>query len=285
MFRGAVPRFYGKIMDDSQIPWWLIVCMGIVTGGMAVWQSSRCHFQWRTGGGLLALLFLAILAVAMGGDPRGGPMKPWRFADVVIVGLSVISVVATALLAGRPPLHGQLAWFATMSLANAGICFVTGARAIAVGLLIVGLAAAGMLLLKHRTFASIDLWPVPLPQDDGEAPTVNWLAGLTGLALALILVGSNYYAQRAESTRATLTRRHSALPSRSRVRTLLNIQPDHERSLGLLDQLTGRRADVVVLLAVLAFVSLAAWKSTPSPPRVADNPLDGQEPLDPVGNS
>lgn len=108
---------------------------------------------------------------------------------------------------------------------------------------------------------------------------------MTGFALALILVGANYYAQRAESTRATLTRRHSALPSRSRVRALLNIQPDQERSANLLDQLTGRRADVPVLLAVLTFVSLAAWKSTSRSGPMADRADDRIEQFGPAENS
>lgn len=272
-------------MDDSRIPWWLIVCVGIIALGMAAWQSSRWKLRWRSGGGVLALIFLALLALMVGGDPRGAAMKPWRFPDVVIIGLSGVSVVAAGLLAGRPPLRGQLAWFATLSLANAGICFVTGARAVAAALAIVGFVAAGALLLSYRTLTTAELWPVASLEHHNDPPTLTWLAATTGFGLALILVGANYYAQRAESTRATLTRRHSALPSRSRVRTLLNIQPDQERSANLLDQLTGRRADAAVLLTVLTFVSLAAWKSTSRSAHVADLAPDGRERSEPAENS
>lgn len=272
-------------MDDSRIPWWLIVCVGIIALGMAAWQSSRWKLSWRSVGAVLALIFVALLALLLGGDPRGAATKPWRFPDIVIVGLSSVSIVAAGLLAGRPRFRGQLAWFATMSLANAGICFVTGARAVAAPLAVVGFVAAGVLLLNYRTLTTAELWPVAAPDHHSEPPTLTWLAATTGFALALILVGANYYAQRAESTRATLTRRHSALPSRSRVKTLLNIQPDQERSVNLLDQLTGRRADVVVLLAVLTFVSLAAWRSPSRPDPIAGIAEDRAESFEPAENS
>ena len=57
-------------MDDSRIPWWLVVLLGIGVTGLAVWQSPRWKLQLRLGAGALALVYLALLAVAIGGDSR-----------------------------------------------------------------------------------------------------------------------------------------------------------------------------------------------------------------------
>ena len=257
-------------MDDSRIPWWLVVLLAIGVAGLAVWQSSRWKRQIRLGAGALALVYLAMLALAIGGDPRGiAAIRPWQVADMLVPGLCGISLTATVLLAGRPAFRGQLIWFGLLSLSNAGICCAMGTTSLASLLAMTGAAVLVLLVQECRrgeplTFA--ELWPAP-PSDSGdESPFLPALAGVTGLVLAVALIGTSHHALRAESTRATMTPRRSALPSRARVRAVLEIDPDEERSVHVIERTFGRRADVVVLLAALAFVSLASTMSVGRPP-------------------
>ena len=254
-------------MDDARIPWWLVLLLGVGVAGLAVWQSSRWKLQVRMGAGALALVYLALLAFAIGGDPRPvAAMRAWQISDLPVFGLCGLSLTAAVLLIGRPSFRGQLVWFGVLTFANAGICVAVGIIGIASILLAMGVAVMILLVKECRNghgLTAAELWPTAITESI-ESPYLPWLAGGTGLVMAVALIGTTYYGLHAESARATPTRRHSALPSRARIRTVLNIQPDEERSTGLIDQAFGRRADVAVLLAVLVFVSLASAISTRS---------------------
>ncbi len=257
-------------MDDSRIPWWLVVLLGIGVTGLAVWQSSRWKLQVRLGAGALALVYLALLVIAVGGDPRGiAAAQSWRLADLLVTGLGGVALTSAVLLSGRPALRGQLIWFGLLSLANAGICLARGVTGIATILAMTAAAALVLLVRECRSGAPLsisELWPAS-PQEPGDkSPDLSWLAGVTGLVLAVALIGTTYHALHAESTRAMTTRRHSAFPSRARIQNVLDIHSDEERSVSVMDLTFARRADVVVLLAALAFVSLASTMSTSRPP-------------------
>ncbi len=258
-------------MDDSRIPWWLVVLLGIGVTGLAVWQSSRWKLQVRLGAVALALVYLALLAVAVGGDPRGiaADAQSWRLADLLVTGLCGVSLTSAVLLSGRPAFRGQLIWFGLLSLANAGICLARGVTGIATILAMTTAAVLIVLVRECRSGAPLsitDLWPAS-PQEPGDkSPDLAWLAGVTGLVLAVALIGTTYFALHAESMRAMTSRRHSAFPSRARLRTVLDIHSDAERSVRVMELTFAHRADVVVLLAALAFVSLASTMSTSRPP-------------------
>lgn len=251
-------------MDDSRIPGWLVLLLGIAVAGLAVWQSSRWKQQLRIGAGSLGLVYLGLLAYAIGGDSRGGTAaRVWQFPSPWIVVLSGLSLTAAVLLVGRPTARGQLLWFAVLSLSNAAVCFVWGAFSPGILLTIVAVVAAGLLLVERRRGSSMqvaELWPAAAPDD--ESPYLVWLVGGTGFVLAVALVGVSYYALRAESSRAIATRRHSALPAQARLRAVLNIQPEHERADRFVELALGPRADVIVLLVILAFIALASGTST-----------------------
>ena len=257
-------------MDDSRIPWWLVVLLGIGVTGLAVWQSPRWKLQLRLGAGALALVYLALLAVAVGGDPLGiAAARSWRLADLLVTGLGGVSLTSAVLLSGRPALRGQLIWFGLMSLANAGICFAWGVTGIATILVLTAAAVLVLLVRECRSGAPLsigELWPPSTREPTDESPDLAWLAGVTGVLLAVALIGTTYFALHAESTRAMTSRRHSAFPSRARIRSVLDIRSEEERSASVMDLTFARRADVVVLLAALAFVSLASTMSTCRPP-------------------
>jgi hypothetical protein len=223
----------------------------------------------RWGAGCLALVYLAMLAYAIGGDPHnnsGASLQPPTLRTVdgaVLIGGALCCIAATFLL-GRLSLRGQLAWFGILSVGNAAVCFAIGSADVGWALLIAGAAMALALAKKcvtGRMLRGSQLLPETVPNVDSEPGCVPWLAGGTGFLLALVLVGTSHYVAHAETTRATSSPRYSALPARARVRSVLAELIDGERSAAVLDLAAARRADVVVLLGVLMFVSLASAMS------------------------
>ena len=270
-------------MDDSRIPWWLILLLGVAVAGLAVWQSSRWTLQLRLRAATLALIYLAMLAFVIGGDPHTGTTaRVWRLADLLTAGLCGVSVLSAVFLAGRPQYRGQLVWFGLLSLSNAGICAVFGLVGIASMLAITAIGIVVLLVRSGRNgplFTVSELWPGSKSEPSDEPPAMTWLSGATGLLAAVVLVGTCYYSLHAESMRATPSRRHSTMPSRARLRTVLDLDSDNERSFRLLDQLFGHRADIAVLLAALIFVSLASAMSVN---RIqSSGPADPSDEIDP----
>jgi len=252
-------------MDESRIPWWLVLLLGIGVAGLAVWQSSRWKMQLRLGSGALALVYLTLLAFAIGRDPRSGAAMAWQVSEMLKIGLCGVSLMAAVLLMGRPSFRGQLVWFGLLTFANAGICFASGMLGIASMLAMMGGTVVVLLSKGCRgspPLTAAELWPASMTEPGGESPFLPWLAGGAGLLLAVALIGTTHHALHAESARATPTRRYSALPSRARIQTVLNLHADEKRSAGLMDQTFSRRADVAVLLAVLVLVSLASTMSS-----------------------
>lgn len=263
-------------MDVSRIPWWLVLLIGISIIALAAWQSSRCQPHLRLGAGGLALIYFALLAFAIGGDPRGiATASSWRIHEYLTIGLGSLSLGAAVLLAGRPSLHAQLIWFGVMSLANAGICVMYCATLIIPLLLLVS-ALVAMTLLANDIRRGVrvrltDLWSIAARPDE-ESPFQSRLAALTGLCLALLLVGTSYYALHDESMRATPSRRHSALPTRARVRAALNIDP----AKAVVPDMAGRNLDLLILLAVLGTVTFVTSGIRPSRTQVGIAVCDGE---------
>lgn len=251
-------------MDDSRIPWWLVLLLGIGMAGLAVWQSSRWKPQLRFGAGALGLVYLALLAYLIGGDPRAGmAARAWQLPSLLSVGFCSLSVIAAVLMAGRPAYRGQLVWFLVFSLSNAALCCVWGAVSPGILLSVVAISTGCLLLLDLRQGPTMhvgELWPTIVHDD--ESPYLAWLTGGTGLVLAVALIGTSYHALRVESSRAIATRRHSAMPSQSRLRTVLNIQPEQERKTSFVDLALGHRGDVIILVTILAFIAMASSTST-----------------------
>jgi hypothetical protein len=259
-------------MDESRLPWWLVVLLGVWVIALTVWQSSRWkpEIRWRAGG--LSLVYLGLLVFALFRDPRPVTSASdaiistrWNAAEIVRVLASLIAITAALFILAGPSRRGGLIWFAVLSLANAAICFASGAMAAAVGLGL--LAMAGLIPLarknRRRGYISLrELLPETRPAAIHAFPFSPLLVGATGFALAILLVGTVRYSLRAEASRATASRRYSALPTATRIHSVLGTDVASERSTTVLDLATGRRADVVVLLAVLTFVSLASTMST-----------------------
>jgi hypothetical protein len=254
-------------MGETRIPWWLVVLIAIGVAGLAVWQSPVFKPKLRTAAGALGLIYLALLAFAIGGDPRSSTtVHSWTFPDLMIAAMCGVSIVSAVLLAGRPPFRGQMFWLGLMSLVNGGICFATNATVVGAVLTLMGTASAILLVNDCRGSQPPtlrELWPVADTAADplDDSPGLHWLAGGAGLATAIVLIGTIYHALHTESSRAMSTRRHSALPSVARIRSILTIDADPDGSAPRKDLTWGGRSDIVALLSVLAFLTFAGMMS------------------------
>lgn len=252
-------------MDETRIPWWLVVLIAIGVSGLAVWQSPVFKPRLRTAAATLGMIYLALLAFAIGGDPRASTTAhSWQFLDLMIAAMCGVSMLSAVLLAGRPTFRGQMLWFGLLSLVNAGICFATHATVVGAVLTAIGIATALLLVndcRRNQPLTLQDLWPADTADPVDDSPGLHWLAGGTGLATAIVLIGTIYYALHAESTRAMPTRRHSALPSNARIRSVLNLNAEPERPVRVMDLTRGGRSDILALLSVLAFLTFAAMMS------------------------
>lgn len=248
-------------MDASRIPWWLVLLIGISTMALAIWQSSRWKPQMRLWSGGLALVYLALLAFAIGGDPRGvATISTWRLPEYLTVVLCSLALISVIMMTGRPSFRGQLIWFCLLSLANAGIAWTHCATVVIPIALVAACLVPVTLVVKDLRcgvpFTLEELFQTDSTADE-ESPYHIGLTAVTGLVVALLLIGTTYHAVRAESTRATPGRRHSALPVRTRVRTVLNLNPDQEHALATVAAALGRRDDLLTLMAVLLGTTLA----------------------------
>lgn len=254
-------------MDDSRLPWWLVVLLAIGVVGIAVWQSSHAKPQIRWGAIGLGLTYLALLGFTIGGDPRGAiGLRGWGTSQYLLAGLSGLSILAAVLLIGCAEPRGQTFWFGLVSLINAGICVAQRAHAVALVLGLIGVVCLVYLVREYRRARPVraaDLFPKrqePFTEHSGGA---FWLSVATGLVLSAVLIGSIHQALHSESTRATATRRLAALPSPLRIRSLLNLPAKDSAQGDIVDILVDQRADVVVLVAALAFLALAATFARP----------------------
>ena len=252
-------------MAESRLPWWLVLLLGVWVVGLSLWSWPRAQRQVRLGAGLLSLVYLVLLFMALGGDsravptasamPRGMAAVSWSFLVS-----SAVTLLAGVCLLGRPSPSGQLIWFIALTLGNSASCFVCGSASIGWALLSLAAVTGIVFVCELRQDARL-LWNEWLPASNPiavqSASTPIGLVGMTGFVLALLLVGTLGYVMRVETSRATASHRFSAIPAADRVRAALETETVPSSTAGPFELAFGRRADVIVLLAALAFLVLA----------------------------
>lgn len=270
-------------MNESRLPWWLVLLLGIWIAALSVWGSPRAAREVRWGAGLLSLVYLALIFLALGGDPRASSTLsaavPRGAAEAVSAICAGSALLAAVCLLGQPTRRGRLMGFLLLTIANGVNCFAIGAASVGGTLLV---AALALMLVLVRELGRDDWPPVtqwlreliplsPRADTDATSPEVHLpattragLAGATGFVLALLLVGTLRYAMRLETSRAVASHRFSALPSAERVRDALKAEVVDQSTARPFDLLFDQRADVIVLLAVLAFLTLARHNATRS---------------------
>jgi hypothetical protein len=247
-------------MVESRLPWWLVLLLGVSVAGMSVWSWPRAKREIRWASGLLSLVYLVMLCWALGSDPRAGPAPgavsrgaangSWLFGIT-----TAMAVMAGVFLLGRPSGRGQLAWFFLLTMGNAASCFVCGAASIGGALLAIA-AMIGIVLRQELRQGARPMFSEWFPAPQSGSMSIG-LVSATGFVLALLLVGTLRYTVRVETSRATSSHRFSAIPSVDRVRSVLQSEAAPDSKVVSFELAFGRRADVIVLLAALAFLVLA----------------------------
>lgn len=251
---------------ESRLPWWLVLLLGVWVAGLTLWSSSSAHRQIRWGAGLLTLVYLVLLFMALGGEPRvGSAIRGMAALPTAFLLGNAVALVAAVFLLGRPSSSGQLIWFIVLTVANAASCFAVGSAGVGAALLAMSFVVSIFALREVRRGLR-PLWRECLPMSNSVAaqsvPASIGLMGVTGFALAILLVGTVAYVVRVETSRATASHRFSAIPSADRVHASLHTDAVRSTADAPFELAFGRRADVVVLLATLAFLALAMNQST-----------------------
>ena len=272
-------------MVESRLPWWLVLLLGVWVAGLTVWSWPRARRQVRWGAGLLSVVYLVLLFLALGGDPRamsaaGAVSRGTAAVSWGVLVSSAVALLAGVCLLGRPAPGGQLIWFLVLTLANSASCFVCGSASVGGGLFMLA-AMTGLVLACEPGWKTRPLpcewlpaWNAPASR---SASFSTGLAGVTGFVLALLFVGTLGHVMRVETLRATASHRFSAIPSADRVHAALETDAVPPSPAGPFASAFGRRADVIVLLAALAFLVLAMHQSSRGAPAgsMADRAPDG----------
>lgn len=258
-------------MPESRLPWWLVLLLAVCVLAMTAWSSPVGKRELRWGAGLLTLVYFVLLFQALGGDSRGvatstGSPRLSVVMDWRVIVCGALSLVSALMLLGQPAQSGQWLWFATLTLANAGLCSIWGATAVAwllLGLAVVVGSFFVRELRRNRQPEWRDVLPIvnAVPREEAWSSTV--MVGATGFLLSLLLIGTIGYALRVETSRVTASHRFSAMPSVERVSSVLVGVSDAKRPTitDPWELVFGARADVIVLLAVLVFLLLAMGNS------------------------
>ena len=270
-------------MNESRLPWWLVLLLGVWIAALSVWGSPRAAREVRWGAGLLSLVYLALIFLALGGDPRALPTLSAAVPRGVMAAVSAIcagiALLAGVCLLGQPTWRGRLMGFLIFTVANGLNCFAIGVASVGGTLLVASLVLAMVLVreLGRDDWPSVSGWLrelIPVSSRTATEATNTeihlpsttraGLAGATGIVLALLLVGTLRYVMRLETSRAVASHRFSALPSDERVRATWKSEVTGQSTVGPFELLFDQRADVIVLLTVMAFLALARHNATRS---------------------
>jgi len=266
-------------MVEPFLPWWLVLLLGMWATTLAVWQHPSVHREVRLWAGLLTLVYSGLIFLALGFIPRLIGAGTSFLANLRIVDLgqlvcAAISLTCGSWMLGRISLRCCHICYIAMTFSNAVFCALVQQMEIAVGLLIVTLLSARQPVLEwfRSRSRSPRLWlgefirfadePVPLERT-GEP----WLIGGMNFMLACVFIGSLAFALRVETARTIQSSRQSAIPSRDQLDRIHSGTNAAVKEQAWFDLAFGQRADVVVLLAAILFISLAVVLNDARPPK------------------
>lgn len=257
-------------MDEPFLPWWLVLLLGMWAVALAVWQHPAVHREVRLWAGLSTLVYLGLIFMALGIRPRLNPADPPSLVStrVVHAGQAIcicVSLTASVWMLGRLAPRSRHLCYVVLTTSNAGFCFLARAPELAVGLLvIVGLSSWPLIRkglqggFRSPRESLADLLRFTSEQVPRENIGEFWLIGGLNGILACVLIGTLAYSLRIETSRPVASPRYTALPSRQYLDRIHSLEKSSADKPALLDLAFGQRADVVVLMAVIVFVSLAS---------------------------
>lgn len=252
-------------MDEPFLPGWLIVLLCLWAAALTFWQNPSVNREIRSWAGLLTLIYLGLIFLVLGNGQRtiGSIAQALLNSGAKTIGCTVciiISLMAGVGLLGPFRPRRRRMCYIILTVANAVFCWLVQGFEIASALLVYAAIIAWPLLSNVSRAAPEHAQPIaeesnasPAPHEHGEFLLVGGL----NVILACLVIGTLAYSLRMETARAITTPRYSSLPS---LAVLERNRPTHsnsDRESTLIDLATESRAEIVILLAVIAFLSLA----------------------------
>jgi|GEM_PF-1921071 len=282
-------------MDEPFLPWWVVVLLGMWSISLTVWQHASIHREVRMWAGCLSLVYLTLIFLALGVGLRTPVTTPVQLTRIPLrsfgFGLcGLVSLTASVWLLGRISRTARQLCYIVATLANASVCAILQVPVISIGLLIVAAIAAVPLFARRESALSwrtawADLLKFDEKPVDHEASGKSWLTGGLTMLLVCVLLGTTAYALRYEVMRENGSARKSVHPSRSQVDEVLFSGKAAAGEPSLLNYATSTRADIVVLMAAIVFLTLASTGSQRATPTMSSDQNDDPAAMEPVRRS
>lgn len=253
-------------MNQSFLPWWLVLLLGLWAVALAVWQHPAISRESRLWAGFSILIYLAFLFLAIGFGPSNGPVDSTTQSIAQISFIATLVCIAVGLsfgvmLLGSISANQQRLCYVLFAVAGSGFCALNRALEIAIGLLIIAAISAKPFVVQHGKRVAQSLRDLFLSLLQFEARTKSnemiqelVLNASLNFVLGCVLIGTLAFSLRMESKPDTANPLNSALPS-----TILlhQLQGSDDDSPSLMSSAFGNRAEVLILLAVIVFLWLA----------------------------
>src|SRR5258708_1816219 len=114
-------------MEESFLPWWLILLLVMCAVALTLWQSAFIHRELRLWSGLatlvyLGLIFLVLRSNSVASSSLSAASSPGGIAYLgSIIGMA-ISLTASLWLLGRGSLHSRHLSYLLLTIVNAVAC-------------------------------------------------------------------------------------------------------------------------------------------------------------------
>ena len=140
-------------MDDPLLPWWSILLLGLCAVALTVWMHPTIHREVRLWAGLSTLVYLALIFVAMGGNPLAGstgasPALNNQAMGLVATTCGAVSIAACVWMLGPIRNRCRQMCYVIFTISNATICGITGQSEIAIGLVVVAAFSSRLLVME-----------------------------------------------------------------------------------------------------------------------------------------
>lgn len=265
-------------MDGPFLPWWMLLLLGAWAVALTIWQNPFAHRELRFWSGALTVAYLGLILLTA----NLGPTEPEATSSIRSASLShffaivfmTVSLLAGIQIVGCVSVMTKQVGYLLLTIANALFCVCLDRIEIAIGL---GIVACYLARSLHRsgTFSSLvakgssfrDYFRLNHSLRIGNTGS-EFLLGAFNVVFTIMLIGTLSYSLRVETTPPATGPGHSVLPSHE---FLKRFQP-HSASLeqyatgqtSALDQIFGSRADLLMLPAVIIFLTLGSFLTEPN---------------------
>ena len=205
-----------------------------------------------------------MIFLALGGRGQPGRTASFEVSDLLVYVLIAISLTAGLWSISRFVFPSRQVAYVLLAVANASLCFYWNQIEVGLGLLVIaglncvplGRTFAGQKVPGVRElFVQFTRFENRLEGDENPGESIL-IGGLTCVG-ALLLLGTVSYGERAETSRAVSSPRHSILPSPDLLAQVFPSRQQLDRAATVGDLILGVRSDILVLLMVIVFLNLA----------------------------